>query len=329
MRESEIRCSKSAAPIRTEAREDGGLWAVVLAGGQGARLRPVTRQLYGEERPKQYATLIGSKSLLRQTLDRVALLIPPRRTVVVSLAGHARYLEAELAGFPKVHVLAQPWDRGTAAGVLLPAHWIHARDAHATVVVFPSDHFVVEEALFMRRVAEVARYVKGHPEWLILLGAQPTGPDADYGWIEPGGRVSWSGRDPIYRIRAFREKPPDDLARSLFTRGCLLNTFVFATRVAALIDAGLQCVPLLHDRLIRLGVFVGTQYEAWALRQAYRFAPTADFARAVLESPPLSLAVAPLPALTWYDLGTPERLVRSLRKSGAPRTGLATLKPSA
>lgn len=329
MRESEFRCSEPLAPARAVRREEGGLWAVVLAGGQGARLGSVTRQLYGEERPKQYAVLTGSKSLLRQTLDRVALLIPPRRTVVVSLAGHARYLEAELSGFPKVHVLAQPADRGTAAGVLLPAHWIHARDPHATLVVFPADHFVVEEALFMRRVAEVARSVKGHPEWLVLLGAQPTGPDADYGWIEPGDRVDWSGRGPIYRIRGFREKPSDELARSLFTRGCLLNTFVFATSVAALIDAGLQCLPLLHDRLVRLSVFVGTQYEAWALRQAYLFAPTADFSRAVLESPSLSLAVAPLPTLTWCDLGTPERLVRSVRKSGAPPTGFVTLKPSA
>ncbi len=327
MRESEFRWREP--PVGTARREEGGLWAVVLAGGQGTRLRSVTRRLYGEERPKQYAVLTGSRSLLRQTLDRVALLIPPRRTVVVSLAGHARYLEAELAGFPKVHVLAQPSDRGTAAGVLLPTHWIHARDPHGTVAVFPADHLVVEEALFMRRVAEVARFAKGHPEWLVLLGAQPTGPDTDYGWIDPGDRVGWSGAGPIYRVRGFREKPSDELARSLFTRGCLLNTFVFATSTAALIDAGLQCVPLLHDRLIRLSVFLGTQYEAWALRRAYRFAPTADFSRTVLQSPSMPLAVAPLPTLTWCDLGTPDRLARSLEKLGASPTELATLKPSA
>ena len=100
------------------------------------------KQLYGEVRPKQYAVLAGSTSLLRQTLDRVALVIPPPRTVVVTMASHARYLEAELTGLPDAHVLSQPSDRGTAAGVLLPAHWIRVRDPRATVVGFPADHFI-------------------------------------------------------------------------------------------------------------------------------------------------------------------------------------------
>ena len=104
------------------------------------------------------------------------------------------------------------------------------------------------------------------------------------------------------------------MARGLFKLGHLWNTSVFATSVGALIDAGSQCLPLLHDRLIRLGVFVGTPYESWALRQAYQFAPTADFSRAVLESSSLSLAVAKVPTGTWCDLGTPERVARSLRK---------------
>lgn len=330
MPEPAFTCSESLASIHATDREPGDLWAIVLAGGEGVRLRPLTRQLYGgEERPKQYATLAGSKSLLRQTLDRVALLIPPRRTVVVTMASHARYLEAELAGFPKVHVLPQPSDRGTAAGVLLPAHRICARNPQATVVVFPADHFIPEEALFMRRVAEVARYVKTHPEWLVLLGAQPTEPEADYGWIEPGERVGWTGRSPIRRIRGFREKPSEEVARALFKLGCLWSTGVFVASVTALIDAGLRCLPLLHDRLVRLGVFVGTPHEAWALRQAYLVAPAADFSRAVLESSSLPLALAEVPTLTWCDLGTPERVARSLRRLGTPPPWLATLKPSA
>ncbi len=314
MRESEFTCTEPLESSHPMRREEGDLWAIVLAGGEGVRLRSLTRQLYGEGRPKQYAVLAGSTSLLRQTLDRVALVIPPQRTVVVTMASHARYLEAELTGSPNAHVLRQPSDRGTAAGVLLPAHWIRLRDPRATVVVFPADHFIVDEALFMRHVAEVATYVRAHPEWMVLLGAQPTEPEADYGWIEPGERVGWTGRGPVYRIRGFREKPPEEMARDLFKLGHLWNTFVFASSVGALIDAGLECLPLLHDRLIRLGVFVGTPYESWALRQAYQFAPTADFSRAVLESSSLSLAVAEVPPLTWCDLGTPEWVARSLRK---------------
>lgn len=90
-------------------------------------------------------------------------------------------------------------------------------------------------------------------------------------------------------------------------RHALRNTFVFTATVAALVDAGLACVPLLHDRLTRFDLFAGTRYETHALQQAYLFAPTVDFSRAVLASADIPLAVVEIPALTRWGLGTPER----------------------
>ena len=304
--------------IPTPVREDGELWAIVLAGGEGVRLRGLIRELYGEERPKQYAVLTGAKSLLRQTLDRVALLIPPQRIVIVTQASHAGYLGPELAGLPEVQVLAQPSDRGTAAGVLMPAHWIQARAPRAIVAVFPADHFILEEAVFMGHVDTVARFVRAHPDWLVLLGAPPTEPDPDYGWIEVGARVGWAGQAPVHWIRGFREKPTEESARRLFALGCLWNTFVFAASVATLVDAGQKCIPLLHERLVHLSEFVGTPYESRALRHAYLFAPAANFSRAILESSAISLAVSRIPPVTWSDIGTPERVARSLCALGVP-----------
>ena len=84
-------------------------WAVVLAGGEGLRLRPLVRRAFGEERPKQFCRLLGPRSLLRQTLDRVRLRVPPERTVVVGVERHARYLAAELGPRPGPTLLQQPW----------------------------------------------------------------------------------------------------------------------------------------------------------------------------------------------------------------------------
>ena len=301
-------------------------WAVVLAGGKGVRLRGLTRHVYGEERPKQYAALTGSKSLLRQTLERVSVRIPSGRMVVVTMAGQRSYLAKELRHeSPALHVLQQPEDRGTAAAVLLAAHWILARDSEARLVVLPSDHFVSDDTIFMEHVVEVLKILETQPDRIILLGAEPTEPETDYGWIEVGAMLPGSGRSPVYRVLRFSEKPGQEVANELFASGALWNTSVFAGRAATLIDAGRQCLPSLHERLSQLTTFLGTEHEQWALRQAYEFAPRANFSRAVLERHPRTLAVMRLSAVAWRDLGTPRRLIKTLNELGIRPDWLAAL----
>ena len=306
------------SPCAAEVERDAtpSVWAIVLAGGRGVRLRPLVTRIYGDARPKQYAALLDSRTLLRHTLDRVALLVPPERTVVVTMRDHDRYIAGELDGPSHPHVLWQPEDRGTAAGVLLPAHWIRARDPRAVATVFPSDHFIREEGAFMSHIAEIVRFVSARPEWMVLLGVQPTDPDTEYGWIEPGERIGWTSCGPLYRIRRFREKPSGQAAGALLATGGLWNTFVLVASVSGLIRAGRACVPDLHDRLARITAFAGTEHEAWAIRQAYAFVPRANFSRSVLEAYPGPLAVAKVPGLTWCDLGTPARVARTLTSLG-------------
>lgn len=305
-------------PRRGSPRDNRHLWALVLAGGEGVRLRPLVRHVCGDERPKQYVPLLESRTLLRQTLDRVGRLVPSERTVTVMLQDHAPYVSRELREGPTFRIMVQPQGRGTAAGILFPTHWIHAQDRDATVAVFPSDHYIREEALLMERVAEAASFVDRHPEWIVLMGAEATHPDTGYGWIEPGPRIGWMASAPAYRIRRFWEKPPLEVAQTLFATGSLWNTLIFVARASTLIETGRQCVPLLHERLARISLFAGTEHEheAWAIRHAYALAQTENFSRAILEACPELLAVCKLPGLTWSDLGTPERVVRTMTTLG-------------
>jgi mannose-1-phosphate guanylyltransferase len=285
-------------------------WAVVLAGGEGRRLRPLVRRLFGDERPKQYVPLLGPASLLRQTLDRVNRLIPPERTVVVSRHEHARYIARELPDGPAPHVLLQPEDRGTGTAVLFAAYRILQWEPEARIVVFPSDHYVREEDAFLAHVGKVITFVDRHPERLVLLGARPTAADSEYGWIKPGTPLGQTADGPICRVQGFLEKPEVENAQRCMTTGWLWNTFAFATALPTLLDVGREFLPAVDSRLKLISAFARSRHEGWAIRQAYALAPASDFSRAVLERHPACLAVSSLPELTWSDLGTPRRVVR-------------------
>ena len=194
--------------FQSESREacTGELWGLILAGGEGVRLRPLTRIICGDERPKQYVALTGSRSLLQQTLDRAGRAIPAERTVVIGAETHVGYLTAAMTGHGAT-VLLQSVDRGTAAGVLLPVHWIRQRELDAVVAVFPSDHLVLEEAAFMDHVTEAADFVNAHPERIVLLAVPATAPETEYGWIEPGPMLGHAGAAPVHAVRRFIEKP--------------------------------------------------------------------------------------------------------------------------
>ncbi len=289
-----------------------GLWAIVLAGGEGVRLRPLVRRMLGEERPKQFVKLLGPRSLLRQTLDRAALGISPDRTVVVTVRRHTDYIAEEFTGAARPpYVLAQPEDRGTAAAILYAAQWIAWRDPAATIAVFPSDHFILGEATFMAHVQEVAGALERHPDRVVLLGAQPTSPEGEYGWIEPGPPIAG---DDLSAVRRFWEKPSEDRAQMCLATGCLWNTAIAVARARALLELGARALPEMSSRLAGLRRVLDSAQEVAAVQDAYALLARASFSRAVLEPHPEHLGVSRLPRVTWCDLGSPSRVLSVLAR---------------
>ena len=293
------------------------------------RLRPLVRKVIGEDRPKQYVKLLGPRSLLRQTLDRVALGISTDRTVVVTVRRHTAYIGEELAGSSQPpYVLVQPEDRGTAAGILYAAHWIARRSPEATVAIFPSDHFILGEATFMAHVQEVARSLERHPDRVVLLGAQPTSPEGEYGWIEPGSPID--GHDGVVSgVREFWGKPSEARAQLCLASGCLWNTAIVVARAAALVELGARALPEMSSRLTRIARAPDSEEEGAAVHQAYALMAKASFSRTVLEAHPERLGVSRLPRVTWCDLGRPHRVLDVLARMRVRPAWADLLEPPA
>ena len=130
-------------------------WGVILAGGDGVRLRSMTRSIAGDDRPKQFCPLVGEETLLTATRRRAALAVPAHRTLVVVNRAHERFYTPLLADLRTRLVVAQPENRGTAPAILYALLTLATRQAASdTVVFYPSDHFVSDDAAFSGQIEE-------------------------------------------------------------------------------------------------------------------------------------------------------------------------------
>jgi mannose-1-phosphate guanylyltransferase len=293
-------------------------WVIVLAGGEGNRIRPFTEDATGKSIPKQYCSLDGSRSMMRWALDRSLQLVPAERVVSVVAEQHQRWWEKELSGFPPENIVAQPQNRGTAVGVLLGIlHVFLHRDPMARYLVLPSDHYVEDEETLRKAFVQAALEARKAHSRVMLLGMKPEEADSEYGWIVP----SRNGNGGVLDVLRFREKPDVATARQLMRRGALVNALMLIASAGALLRLYRDAEPTLLEEFLALP----RVREAWAtyrLRALYSTLPTRDMSRDILERATDRLSVFPVPACGWSDLGTPDRLARFLQERPAHARGL-------
>ena len=263
--------------------------AVVMAGGRGTRFWPRSRNA----RPKQFLAIVGTETLLHQTVRRLDGHVPPERIFVVTtedLAGETRRMLPEL---PPENVLVEPEGRNTAPCLALALVQIERRMPEGVMAVLSADHWIGDRELFLEDLDMAVRHASRARE-LVTFGIRPTYPETVYGYIES------EGQGPVLKVKAFREKPPVEVALQYLESGRhFWNAGMFVWTLADF-RAGLQ--KHAPEVLAPLDAWSKHGADPQSLPAAYRQLPQVAIDVALMEKAE-TVAVVPT-RFRWSDVGS-------------------------
>jgi mannose-1-phosphate guanylyltransferase len=293
----------------------GNVWSVVLAGGDGTRLRALTTRPCGTAVPKQFCSLQGGRTLLEDAVARAAGVVDKQRICAIVAQQHREWWPSALRGMPAQNIFVQPRNRGTAIGVLYSALRALALDPDAKLLLLPADHYVRDEAVLRQSLRIALARLERDPSTPVLLGLEPDEVDAELGYILP------AEVDPLggYRVGRFIEKPTAQVAESIIDAGGLWNAFIIAASAQSLLNLYLQRfapivmeMQVIMSRATQAGLPAASGWAAIA--DMYERLPDVDFSRHILEGREAHLRVVRVPPCGWSDLGTPKRVGETLRR---------------
>jgi mannose-1-phosphate guanylyltransferase len=220
------------------------MYALIMAGGTGTRLWPRSRS----ETPKQFLPLLGERTMLQQTVDRIAPIIGPEHVLIVTGQRYIDLVAEQLPDVPRANIIGEPSGKGSAPAIGLGALQIAQTDGEGVMVVLSSDHQIGKPDQF-RDALEAAEQV-ARDGYLVTLGVQPTAPHTGYGYIERSSTLGTFNDFQAYDVARFVEKPDRATAEEYLATGLYSwNAGIFVWRVDAIMEAFSRYMPGLRQEL--------------------------------------------------------------------------------
>jgi mannose-1-phosphate guanylyltransferase len=282
------------------------IYAVVMAGGSGTRLWPVSRR----DHPKHTLPLVGGQSLFQTTVERLSKLFKNEKILIVTTSDQFDILHEQTPGIPVNNFLLEPNPRGTASVAGLAAAVINARDPEAIMALFPSDHHISNSDLFINymklafRVAEM--------EFLVTLGIQPTYPATGYGYIQKGNSIEGDYSYPVFNVVKFKEKPGEQQAEEMLKSDVYSwNSGIFIWKTSKILEEFLIQMPALRRTLDRIITSLNESDSELILQQEWEQLEVQTIDFGIMESAQ-GVAVIPTSGLGWNDIGSWDSLFEVL-----------------
>lgn len=282
------------------------IYAVIMAGGIGSRFWPRSR----ERSPKQVLEIIGSGSLVSNTVSRIKPLVSNERTLIVTNKLHKDIIHQQVPFLPLDNLLTEPLGRNTAPCIGLAAQWISRYDPEAIMVVLPADHIIQNEKEFLNVIQHSAQ-VANENDALVTIGIKPTHPETGYGYIQFEDSTERNPyiSDRIYRVRTFAEKPNLETAEKFLKSGDFLwNSGMFIWKVRVILQEIETHLPELSEQLTKLRSFIGTNGYQAALERTYGVIRGISIDYGVMEK--AKNVFVTLGDFGWSDVGSWDEVVR-------------------
>lgn len=276
----------------------GSYYAVIMAGGGGTRLWPLSRR----SKPKQMLRIIEQRSLFQMAIDRLEGLFDPQHILVVTVPDQLRELRDQCPQIPEENFLLEPMPRGTAAVVGLAAVHLAKLEEDAVMAVLTADHYIGNQEWF-RQLLQVAEIV-ARQNYLVTIGINPTFAATGYGYIQQGklqGR--YRGVD-VYHVLRFKEKPDEFQAQVMLARGDhTWNSGMFIWKVERIRQEIQRQMPQLEAALTEIEAHWGKANYSTVLEEQWRALKPETIDYGIMEGAQ-DVVVIPAGALKWSDVGS-------------------------
>ena len=283
---------------------NNNLYVVILAGGKGTRLWPLTEHLA----PKQFLNIVKNDTFLNHAIRRSLYLVGPENIYIVSIKKYLKQINISLRKFkiPKANILWEPEGKNTAPAVLLAASVLHRRDPESILLICPCDHIVTGRRRFVSDIKSAVEASQlGH---IVVFGVKPSRPETEYGYIKIGPRVrKHRTKVSFYRASKFVEKPAKKLASKLIKEGSYYwSSGMFMSKNGIMLEAFKNNFSVYYERIMNVG-------KSWSgLQKIYKEMKSISLERLIIQRSKRLVLIKS--GFKWQDLGQWDLVYDALKK---------------